>query len=61
MVRCECPEIVKINVRPGNYWHWVLMAGEREARDPKPGAPKIVTDFRGRRGEGQCLHIAIKP
>lgn len=50
------PAIVKINVRAGNYWHWVVMAGERTILDPKPGAPAIVIDYRGRKGEG---HIFI--
>lgn len=53
----EFPAIVKINVRSGNYWHWVVMAGKRKVLDPKPGAPDVVVDYRGRRGEGQYLQI----
>lgn len=57
----EFPAIVKINVRSGNYWHWVVMAGERRILDPKPGAPDVVSDYRGRRGEGQYLQIIGQP
>lgn len=57
----EPPAIVKVNVRSGNYWHWVVLAGERRILDPKPGAPDVVTDYRGRKGEGQYLQIVSKP
>ena len=57
----EFPAIVKINVRSGNYWHWVVMAGARRVFDPKPGAPDLVSDYRGRKGEGQYLHVIGQP
>ena len=57
----ELPAIVKINVRSGNHWHWVVMAGARRVFDPKPGAPDLVFDYRGRKGEGQYLHVIGQP
>jgi ABC-type bacteriocin/lantibiotic exporter with double-glycine peptidase domain len=55
------PAIVKVNVRAGNYWHWVVLAGDRRILDPKPGSPEVVTDFRGRKGKGQYLHVVQQP
>lgn len=55
--RVYSPAIVKVNVRIGNYWHWVVLAGEHRILDPKPGSPDVVTDYRGRHGSGQYLHI----
>lgn len=54
------PSIVKINVRSGNYWHWVVLAEQRVLLDPKPDSPDIVTHYRGRRGSGEYLHILGK-
>lgn len=51
------PSIVKVNVRLGNYWHWVVKAGERMILDPKPGADEIINHYRGRNGRGQYLYI----
>ncbi|WP_161489986.1 cysteine peptidase family C39 domain-containing protein [Acidihalobacter prosperus] len=51
------PAIVKVNVRAGNYWHWVVLAGDRKILDPKPGMPKVVNHYRGRKGEGQYLYV----
>lgn len=51
------PAIVKVNVRTGNYWHWVVLAGEHRILDPKPGSPEVVTHYRGRDGAGQYLHV----
>lgn len=51
------PAIVKVNVRAGNYWHWVVLAGERKILDPKPGAPEVITHYRGRKGDGHYLHV----
>ena len=57
----QYPAIVKVNVRAGNYWHWVVLAGERQVLDPKPGAPEVITDYRGCKAEGQYLHVVRKP
>jgi ABC-type bacteriocin/lantibiotic exporter with double-glycine peptidase domain len=55
-----CPAIVKINLRTGNLWHWVVLAEQRKLFDPKPGSPEIVSDYRGRKGAGQYLHVCSK-
>lgn len=57
----DLPAIVKVNPRAGNYWHWVVLAGERKLLDPKPGAPKVITDFRGIKGAGYYLQIVKNP
>ena len=57
----QYPAIVKVNVRAGNYWHWVVLAGERQILDPKPNAPEVISDYRGRKGQGQYLHVMHKP
>lgn len=54
------PAIVKINVRSGNFWHWVVLAEQRRLLDPKPGSPEVVSDYRGRKGSGQYLYISDK-
>lgn len=56
----ETPAIVKINVRKGNFWHWVVLdevEGEKVMFDPKPGLPDEIRSFRGKRGSGQYLKI----
>lgn len=55
-----CPAIVKINVRTGNFWHWVVLAEQHKLLDPKPGSPEVVSDYRGRKGAGQYLQIYSK-
>jgi len=56
----QAPAIVKVNVRTGNFWHWVVLADSRILLDPKPGSPDSITDFRGRRGQGQYLFVYRK-
>lgn len=55
------PAIVKINVRTGNFWHWVVLTQQGTLHDPKPNAPEIVTDLRGKKGSGQYLEIIARP
>ncbi|ELB2789019.1 hypothetical protein QNE79_004447 [Vibrio alginolyticus] len=55
------PSIVKVNVRTGNYWHWVVKASDRVIFDPNPSAPSVINHYRGRKGAGQYLLISPKP
>lgn len=55
-----CPAIVKINVRTGNFWHWVVLAEQGKLFDPKPGSSRVVSDYRGRKGSGQYLEVCGK-
>jgi len=53
----QTPAIVKVNIRTGNFWHWVVLTESRILLDPKPGVTDAITDFRGRRGKGQYLLV----
>jgi len=53
----QTPAIVKVNVRTGNFWHWVVLSESRILLDPKPGSPDNITNFRGRKGQGQYLYV----
>jgi len=56
----KTPAIVKINLRKGNYWHWVVLIernGKKIMFDPNPKAPEGITSFRGKKGSGQYLFI----
>lgn len=60
--KVETPAIVKINVRKGNFWHWVVLDeidGEKVMYDPKPGLPDQIRSFKGKRGSGQYLKINL--
>lgn len=54
----QTPAIVKINPRTNNRWHWVVYSHERTILDPKPGAPEVIVDVRGKKGVGQYLQIS---
>ncbi len=58
--KVETPAIVKINLRKGNFWHWVVLDeidGEKVMYDPKPGLPDQIRSFKGKIGSGQYLKI----
>ena len=58
-----CPSIVKINLTKDNFWHWVVYTernGKKVILDPNPKAPDEISDFRGRKGNGQYIVVSIK-